>query len=315
MTRLTWTAISATLAAWSIPALAAGIDPGLLALVPPDAKTLAGLQQGPSAPFVKSLLDLFTPDPATAKWMAAAGFDPSRDLREVLFSSEAGLTSGSRGVLLLGRGSFHPDKIAAAASAVATASAYHGVTLLQPKTAAQAAIAFLDAATVLAGDPDAVKAAIDRRAARSGFSGSLADRARQIAAANDLWIASISPQPGTAAVTQQLGPVGNLLQAALQISAGIKYTPTLVTVSADLLARTPQDAQAMVDILKFGIQMLVASQQPAQPGAPNPASIAQAARISADGSTLHAVLPVPEPLLEQFFQTAPSGQPKKLAAR
>lgn len=298
------------------PAPAAGIDPGLLAMVPPGAKTLAGIQQGPSSPLGQTLLDLFKPDPATARLMAAAGFDPRRDLREILVSSEGNLASGSRGILLLGRGSFQPDKIAAATSTAATSSSYRGVTLLESKTSAQAAVAFPDAVTLLAGDPAAVKAAIDRRAAKITFSGALADRARQIASANDAWIASIAPQPGSVAVTEQLGPVGNLLQAAVQISAGVKFAPSVVTVSADLLARTPQDAQAMVDILKFGIQMLASSQAQGSSGGPNSAAtLAQAARITADGSTLHAVLPVPEQFLQQILQPPSTGQPKKIAAR
>ncbi len=328
MTKLTRTpllarfALTVTLA--SMPALAAGVDPGLLALVPPDTKTLAGIRQGADTPFGQTLLDLFNPAPATKKVMADIGFDPRRDLREVLAASPANLFSDGRGVLLLGKGSFHPDKIGAAgASAGAVSSSYRGIQLIEAKGngpgSFSGAVAFPDSSTVLAGETSMVKAALDRNAAKPAFSGALADRVRQIAAANDAWLVSSAPEPGSpgaAFLSSQLGPVANLLQAAVQFSAGVKFAAAQVTVSADIVTRTPQDAQAMVDILKFGIQMLASGQSQGQPsGANSAAAIVQAARISTDGSTLHAVLPVPQQFLEQFFGTQSNGQPKKIAAR
>lgn len=120
-------------------------------------------------------------------------------------------------------------------------------------------------------------------------------------------------------MSAELGPFANVLQSALQLSAGLKLTPAAVTLSADVVARTPQDAQAMVDVLKFAIQM-VQNNQPQGRGGPSAPALADAARVTAAGSTMHLVLSVPERELERFFVapgvSAPSsGQPKKIAAR
>jgi hypothetical protein len=310
------------------PIFAAGVDPALLALIAPDAKTLAGMQvsQAQSTPIGQALMAQIQLDPSANNALAAAGFDPRRDLREIL----ATFGANSNSAILYGRGSFHPDKIAAAAvSAGAVLSTYRGIQLIDGKASGQGrgaspspagSVAFLDASTVLAGDTVSVKAAIDRHAAHTVFSGPLADRARLISAANDAWMvtqapAALAPSPGappSAALGAQLGPFGNLLQAALQLSAGLKFTATQVTLSADVLTRSPQDAQSMGDVLKFAVQMLQSNRSS---GAPSGPSLADAAQISTAGSTMHVVVSVPEQQLEQLFLPRSGAPPKRIAAR
>lgn len=300
-------------AALSVPLTAGGpgVDPDLLALTAPDAKTLIGVQvsQAQATPFGRYLMSQLQLDQDDNKAMAAMGFDPRRDLREILASSRDGLSNG----VLLGRGSFRSDKLAAAGIAAGgTRSSYRGVQLIEGK----ASVAFLDASTIVVGDSASVKAAIDRHASGAAVSGTLAERARLISAANDAWVVMLTPPSGSpagAALGNQLGPLENLLQSALQLSAGLKLTATQVTLSADVLTRSPQDAQSMADLLKFGVGLLQSN------GArgPNPspgAALAGAAQISSSGPLVHLVLPVPEPQMEQFFQQSP-GPPKKLAAR
>jgi hypothetical protein len=309
--------------ALSYPVLAAGIDPALLALAAPDAGTLAGIQviQAQSTPLGQALISQIQLDPGANRAMAAIGFDPRRDLREILVTFGA---AGSGNLMSLGRGSFHPDKFAAAAaSSGAALSTYRGVQIIEAKGTGQGtgadpsgSMAFLDASTMLAGNTASLKAALDRHAAGAGFSGPLADRARQIAAANDVWLVTLPPPPGSppaAALGAQLGPLGNLLQTALQLSAGLKFTATDVTLSADVLTRSPQDAQSLVDVLKFAVQMLQPNRPPGG-NAPAGPSLADTARISTAGSTLHLVVSVPQQQLQQFFFPA-ANPPKKLAAR
>ncbi len=316
---------------WSIPAAAAGVDPALLALAAPDSRTLAGIQvgQAQSTPLGQSLMGQIQLDPNATRALAEAGFDLRRDLREILVSV-TGTNSGDATVL--GRGSFHPDKIAAAAhSAGASLSTYRGVQLIEARGIGQGgagqggvgqgraaslsgSLAFLDSSTMLAGDTTAVKAAIDRHAANAAFNGPLADRARQFAAANDLWLVTLPLTQAAApsASAAQFGPLGNILSAAVQLSAGIKITAAQVTLSADVLARTPQDAQSFADILKFAVQMMQANRPDGSP-APQGPSLADAAKISVAGSTMHLILSVPEKQLEPLF--ASPGPPKRLAQR
>jgi hypothetical protein len=310
-------------AALSITATAANIDPILLALAAPDSRTLAGVQvaQAQATPIGQALMGQLQFDQSTNRALAAAGFDPRRDLREVLLTANSSAAAnGLGGLTLLGRGAFHPEKIvAAAAAAGATSAAYHGVALIEAKsgqgggTALSGALAFLDASTMLAGDTVSVKAAIDRRAAHASFSGALADSARQVAASNDVWLVTQAPPASaSAALSSQLGPFGNILQAAVQLSAGLKLAADRVTLSADMVMRSPQDAQSMADVLKFAIQMAQSNAAQGQQGPVDPA-LADGAQISASGATMHLVLAVPEKQLEQLF--LPSPAPKKLAAR
>jgi hypothetical protein len=292
------------------PAALAGVDPALLALVPPDAKMLMGIQvsQTQASPFGQYLLSqdvLSQLDRSTNQILTEAGFDPRRDLREILAASGDGVSG-----LLLGRGAFQPAKISkAAVTAGAVSSRYRGVDLLSStgsgKSKIAGSMAFLDASTLVAGDTDAVKALIDRHASGTVFAGALADKARQISSLNDAWLASLTPPAaltGGAAAgapqNSQLGPVQNLLQSALQFSAGLKFAATQATLSAEVVARSAQDAQSMADVLKFLTGML----QQANPNAAKTPSLADAAKIYVSGSAMHLVLSVPEQQLEQFFR-------------
>jgi hypothetical protein len=316
----------------SLPVFAAGVDPTLLALVPPDAKALAGIQvsQAQSTPIGQALVAQIQLDANANNAMAAAGFDPRRDLREILASFGAAAADGNTQAVLIGRGSFHPDKIAAAAVAVgATLSTYRGVQLIESKPSGQGRglgpaganssgmIAFLDASTMLAGDPASVKAAIDRHSAHAVFSGPLADRARLMGMSNDAWIITVAPasgaSPAAALGAQVDGPFANILQAALQFSAGLKFSAAQVTLSAEVLTRSPQDAQSMADVLKFAVQML-RQNRPQGNASPGP-SLADAAQISTVGSAMHVLVSVPEQQLEQLFLPRAAAPAKRAAAR
>src|SRR5271155_1865683 len=282
------------------PVSFAGVDPALLALVSPDAKMLVGIQvsQTQASPIGQYLLSQIQLDGSTSKMMTAAGFDPRRDLREILAASG----DGSNG-LLLGRGAFQPAKISAAAvTAGAVSSTYRGVTVLtlrdSGKTKTAGSMAFLDASTVAAGDTDNVKAVIDRRAAGAVFSGQLAEQARQISAVNDAWLAALTLPQGFSNGVQNtpFGPFQNALQAALQLSAGVKLAATQVTLSAEVLTRSPEDAKAMADILRFAASLMQSSGAQANrsqdPNAPKSPALADAAQISSTGSMMHLVISV-----------------------
>ncbi len=94
--------------------------------------------------------------------IALTGFDPTRDVHEVLAATTATMGSKSPNGLVLARGNFDVAKISAAATAKgATTETYNGATVIEdPK--AMVGIAFLNSTLVAAGDIANVKAAIDR---------------------------------------------------------------------------------------------------------------------------------------------------------
>ena len=296
----------------------AAVDPGLLALVTPDAKALVGVQvaQTQASTFGQYLISQIPND--TNKVMAVIGFDPRRDLQEILAASGDNPGAG----VVLGRGNFQPAKIAAAASlAGAVTSNYRGFEILSGGGANDGgkagSLVFLDASTMAIGDTAAVKAVIDRRAAATVFSGVLADRAKQISASNDIWFASLTPPSGIiggTAANGQANPVQSMLQSALQASGGIKFNAEAVTVSAEVLARSAQDAQSMVDVLRFGASMIQMNRNKGG-GASNAASLLDSATFSTAGAVARITLSLPEQQIEQLFMPSAGGKAKKVAAR
>src|SRR5688572_3534789 len=144
---------------------ALGADPALLALVPADAKVIGGINVDRTAgsPFGQFLLSKVNEDDGGfQKFVTATGFDPRRDLREIVF---AGTTiPGQKGNgLVAARGSFNAAQIFAAAKAEgATTTIYKGVELLQHK-ADRGGFAILDGSIAIAGDDAGLKRAIDQR--------------------------------------------------------------------------------------------------------------------------------------------------------
>src|ERR1700751_137189 len=87
-------------------------DPQLLNLLMPDAKVIAGVNvdQAKSTQFGQYVLNqLQTHDAEMQKLIAQTGFDPRRDVREVLVATD-GNTQGKVG-LGLARGTFDVGKI------------------------------------------------------------------------------------------------------------------------------------------------------------------------------------------------------------
>src|SRR5262249_29143789 len=87
-------------------------DPGLLSLVPAETRVLAGVSVDKlaSAPIGQYLLALIDrePDPQLQKIIENTGFDPRRDLHEVLVAA-SGAPNGAP--LILGRGTFDIPRI------------------------------------------------------------------------------------------------------------------------------------------------------------------------------------------------------------
>jgi hypothetical protein len=305
----------------------AAVDPGLLALVTPDAKALVGVQvaQTVASPFGQYLFSQIPNDGNVDKVMSAIGFDPRRDIQELLAASG----DNPDAAVVLGRGNFQPAKIATAAKlAGAVSSSYRGFEILSgPNNAAgnspkatvgdrPGALVFLDGSTIAMGDIASVKAAIDRRVANTMFSGTLADRAKLISASNDIWFASLTPPSGVlggANANGQGNPVQTMLQAALQASGGIKFATTAVTVSAEVLAKSPQDAQSMIDVLRFGASMVQMNRKQGGAAA-NAASLLDTATFTTNGSVAKISLSLPEQQIEQLFMPQAGAKAKKVAA-
>lgn len=303
----------------------AAVDRVLLNLVMPDAKILSGIQvnQSIASPFGQYVLaQMQAGDSGFQAFILATGFDPRRDLTEILASTNSDGTSTTPSLLALGRGTFVPSQILAAATAQGgVITSYNGFNIIAPPATAPAtgpntaisttAMVFLNATTAAAGDIVSVKAAIDRYVASATYSGPLAQGAQAASLSNQAWFATVTPLSvflGGKLGGTNLNAVGqnNLLQSVLQASGGVNFGSNAVTITGDAVTASPQNAQALVDVLKFVVSMIPSTD-------PKVASIASTAVFSVNASTAHLSLALPEQQIEQLFM--PQASPKAKKAR
>jgi hypothetical protein len=294
----------------------AGVDPGLLKLVMPDAQAITGIQADSvrSSPFGQYVISQVQIDADLSKIIVSTGFDPRRDIHELVAAS-----AGTQNGIVIGRGTFQPALLtSAAAQNGAVATSYRGIQILTSgKTTDSGAAAFLDNTTVLLGDAASVKGAIDRKFAGTSFSGALAQKAMEVSAGNDIWFAALeSPAAyfSGKAPNAGMGNLANAFQSILQTSGGVKFASTGATVGLVLVARSPQDAQALVDVGKFLVSMIQTNRD-RNPGASAAATLADSAVFVANGSVANLTLSLPEQQLEQLLMPAGAAPKSRRAAR
>ena len=294
----------------------AQVNPTLLSLVPPDAKIISGVRVDSakaSAFGTYVLSQMQTADPGFQQFIQNTGFDPTRDLTEIV--SAATGTSAQHSGLILGRGSFNAATITSAAqSAGATATTYKGIQLLThpSKTAdVTGAVAFLGPNLAVMGSVGAVQSAIDRYVATNSGTAvpalpkAVTDRIAALSGVNDAWVLTTGPITdffaGKVSDPNLNGALqGNLLQAIQQASGGIKFNPDGVLISGEALARSEKDAEALRDVVKF-LAGMVQLNKDSNAQTQKFATLLDALQVTAQNSTMTLSLSIPEATIEQLF--------------
>lgn len=299
----------------------ASIDSGLLSLAMPDAKILSGIQVTPSLQssfgrFVLSQMN--TDDPDLRRFMDETGFDPRRDLQEILIATPGGV-NGEGSALVLGKGVFNSGRIAAAAKTRGgRVVSYKGIEILKGSGSGKGGLAFLDSTTAVLGDEDLIKAAIDRRVSGApGLGGPLVTKARELASRNHAWFVTLSSlaefltgrvaDPGLNDAMQ-----GNLLQAVNQASGGVQFNAVNVVLHGEAVLRSEKDALALMDVLKFLAGVVQLNRQQG-PGADKAGSLLDQTRFSTEGNVLKMTITLPEEVVERLF--VPAEARKSAATR
>ncbi|HEX5432170.1 MAG TPA: hypothetical protein VFW83_09400, partial [Bryobacteraceae bacterium] len=153
--------------------------------------------------------------------------------------------------------------------------------------------------------PD-VTGAIDRYLARATFSGPLAQTAIQVSGVNDAWFATAVPPstliPGNNPNVNN-STANNLLQSVLQTSGGVKFASDNVIFSAQAVTRSAQDAQSLIDVLKF-LASTVQTNRDRNPGAARAATLADNAMFTTNGDIANVTVTVPETQVERLLMPA-----------
>ncbi len=290
-----------------VPALALAADPGLLSLMPPDVKAVAGIEvaQARSSAFGQFLLSR----------MAPTGFDPSQSVTEIVAASDGGPKTSASHWLIAGTGAFDVQKLTAAAQAGGgTVSSFNGLTIVtrpaQGKAQGPTSIAFLDASTGVMGDIASVQTAIQQWQSKAPANSALLDKVNQVSGNQDFWFVTlVSPSQFTAGLPAANGLAqGNgaaLLAAINQLSGGVHFGDT-VTLSAQAVARSDKDAQALADVVRFAASLTQLNRQN-NPTAGQLATLLDGLDLKTAANVTTLSLAIPEQDLEQLL---PAGLPR-----
>jgi hypothetical protein len=295
----------------ALPMATWAADPALLQLVMPDAKVIAGIQvdQTKNSLFGQYVLSHMQVDDVGFKnFIAQTGFDPRRDVSELLIASNWESNSPANRWLVMARGTFDSSKVASAAQGNGiTTTNFQGVDILtysgHGQSDVQNGIAFFDATSAVMGDLPSVQAAIQRRKSGAAPSGQLLTKVRDLSSKNDFWFVTLVPVSEFAGAMPDpnlSGAMkGNLLAAINEASGGIRFGDT-VTISAEALTRSDKDAQALVDVVKFVAGMIQLNRQN-NPAAGQVATLLDTLDCKTAGNVTTISLAIPEQQLEQML--------------
>lgn len=294
----------------SLATVASASDPQLLKLVMPDAKVVSGvdIDKVMLTPFGRFFLSqLPAPDAGFQEFVTATGFDPRRDIHEILMASpgEPGKKSG----LLLVRGDFDTARILGLAKAIGKpADNYHGVDILSGgggKThAISQALAFLSNSIAIAGDVDSVRGAIDRRNSGNGVSDAgLSNKVASTSVSQDAWVVSIVPISSLAGAVPNKNVSGalqgDLIKGIQQSSGGVRFGST-IEISGELTARNDQDASSLADVVKFFMSMAQMSSPTS--GNSEIASLLHNLTVNTEANAVKVSLSIPENQVEMLIK-------------
>ena len=277
-------------------------DPQLLNLVMPDAKVLAGVnvEQAKGTQFGQFVLNqLQTHDAQMQQLVTLTGFDPRRDVSELLVSSDG--VAGSKTGLALARGSFDIAKITAAATVAGAATeVYNGFTILEDPKNKEAGIVFLDATKVAAGDIASVKGAIDRLKTPQPLPAAVTVKVNQWSLSQDAWgIATVPPDSLVPAGQGTQNPMFNVGKSVLAAAGGVKFG-ALVVFSGEAQCDTAQNAKTLGDM----IQLLINMAQMQANLDPTAAALIKSVTVTADGNLMKIQASLPQDVFQQLLQQA-----------
>ena len=276
-------------------------DPILLNLVMPDAKVIAGVnvEQAKGTQFGQFVLNqLQTHDSDLQKLVTLTGFDPRRDVRELLVASNG--TAEKTG-LALARGNFDVSKITALATIKGVISQnYNGTNVLIEPQKKETGLAFLDATTVVAGDIANVKGAIDRLKTPQPLPAAISVKVNQWSTSQDAWGLTTVPPASLAPPMKegtQPNPIMNAAQNVQSAAGGVKFGANVV-FSGEAVADTAQNANTLADVFRLLVNL--AQMQAGQDATAQ--QLIKSVAISTNGNLVKVMASLPQDVFQSMLQ-------------
>lgn len=273
-------------------------DPGLMNLVMPDVKVLAGanVTSARISPLGQFLLLKIGAGGQLQKLTAATGVDPLQDVTEILAATTADAAAPSGLVLL--RGTFKVDQILAnfPADRIQTNGDNKIVTVSDAKGKVQVALAFIGTTIALAGDAPAVTAALERSTGSNAIDPKLAVQVNALAAANDAWVVSTAGIAGLLPATGNAAQAAQMLKNVQGLSGGVKFGPG-IQGQLEVVADTVKNAESLGDVARLVIS-LASMNAPKDAQTAELLKLVQTLQISTKGTAVDLALTVPEATFE-----------------
>ena len=297
----------------SLPAFSA-VDEGLLAYVPTNTKLISSvdINQAKNSQFGQYLLNKINIEDESFRDMVdQTGFDPRRDLQDFVFASPGPSSSPSSSkFVLLVRGAFDQPRIRAAA--LAKGSSIKNVSgfdlLISRGENAGHAFTFLASGIAVMGDIASVEQLVASGPSHPSLDPKLQSLVASVGPNNDAWFISLMPGSYLADHVKQetnQQSAAQALNSIVESSGGIQFGD-IVRLSFDAMARSPKDAQSLVDVIRFLGSMVQMSREKA-PGAAVIASAVDQMTLQTDGDAVHIALSLPEKSLEQLADMGPAA--------
>jgi hypothetical protein len=285
-------------AAW-VPA-AAGGESSLVALAPAGSEVLVGihLRQIVDSDFGKAVAAQLAgqSNGQLQGLVAVSGFDPMRDLDEILIAAPAKQNATP---LLLLRGRFDAAKLAQLAAMGGMKGAdYHGVQVLARagQQGGFSALAVLDPTLVVGGDEAGVRAFVDRR---GGLAEAMKLQAAEAAKTDDIWMVLHAAPAAFAPDAAGAGPAAEFLKSIQRASLGVKFGTDIV-VSFRAVTHNPQEAENLVTALRLLTGLAAASQKEH----PQVAELVKRLKLDTEGDAARLSLAIPEAEAETALRNA-----------
>jgi len=290
-------------------------DTALLNMIMADARFVAGIDidRAKASPLGKKFMEeLDKKDSDIGKMVAATGFDPRRDLREVVMASND-LNSKKGPGLVLMRGAFDASKIRAFINVTGAGKIenFNGIEMFSAPNQDNMSAAIVDPSLVVFGSSDTVKAAVQRKsAATAAISAEAFARIRALSQSNDIWMVSTMPiaemtkaLPSGAPSTGGMGGMmnGDVFKGIQQAALGVRFMAEAIELTAETVSQNEKDATAMADVIRFVSTMVQMNRD--KPEMKGFATALDRMKLTTDARTTRLQIALPMNDMEKMFNS------------
>ena len=295
-------------------------DSALLNLVMPEARMVAGMdvERARDSFLGRKLMEqLDTKDAEFGKFVAITGFDPRRDLREVIIATPDTNTNHPPALILV-RGVFDMGRINGflKVAGVAATENLGGVDFYTKADSKEdMGFAIIDGTLALAGRREVVRAALKRRAgAGSALTAATYSKVQSMSRANDIWAVTSIPvaelsnaMPGHQGSPGMMG--GDAFKGIEQAAMGVRFGAEFMELTAETISKTEKDATSIADVVRFLSTMVQMNRE--KPEVKAFASALDAMKLTTEAKTTTLTISLPMAEMEQMFKTRAKPAPAK----